>query len=144
MLENRDFNRGCDRIQTPAFSTRTEHSAMAGFSFVTKLVNASENGDFNRGHKNFQTECSKSLLEQQRKLHKLCNGRIFICYTKLVNASENGDFNRGHKNFQTECSKSLLEQRRKLHKTSWTYMTENGVDSLYLFLYPLSWLSYGC
>ena len=54
--------------------------------------------------------------------------------SKLVNASENGDFNRGHTNFQTECSKCLLRAAKKT-KTSWTYMTENGVDSLYLFLY---------
>ena len=35
LVENGDFNRGRDRIQTPAFSTRTEHYAMAGFSLVT-------------------------------------------------------------------------------------------------------------
>ena len=34
-------------------------------------VNASENGDFNRGRKSFHTECYKNGLEWQRKFLKI-------------------------------------------------------------------------
>ena len=62
LLENGDFNRGCDKIQTPAFSTRTEHGLFSLFP-----VNASENGDFNSGHKSFLTECFKNWLGMAKK-----------------------------------------------------------------------------
>ena len=61
------------------------------------------------------------------------NGRIFIRYP--VNASENGDFNRGRKSFLANTKLKILTRATEKTKRSWTYMSENGVDSPYLFLH---------
>ena len=55
-----DFNRGRDRIQTPVvvFSTRTELTIQWRV-FTRYPVNASENGDFNRGRKIFSNRTLK-------------------------------------------------------------------------------------
>ena len=58
LLENDDLNRDRDRKQTPSFSSRTEHCY--GGVFTRYSINASVNGDFNRGHKNFLIESLKN------------------------------------------------------------------------------------
>ena len=52
-----------------------------------------------------------------------------VFHSLPVNASENGDFNRGRKSFLTELK---LTRVAKITKNAWTYMRENGVDSLHL------------
>ena len=49
------------------------------------------------------------------------------------NASEHGNFNRGHKIFLKSALK--LTGVAKKTERSWTYMRENGVNLLYLFLH---------
>ena len=61
LQEKGDFNGGRGRIQTPAFSTRTEHKH-DGRSFTRYPVNASENGDFNRGRKSFLANTMLKIL----------------------------------------------------------------------------------
>ena len=61
------FNGGRGRIQTPAFSTRTEH----GWIFIHYPVNASENGDFNRGRKSFQANTVLKILTRATEKTKM-------------------------------------------------------------------------
>ena len=63
------FNGGRGRIQTPAFSTRTEieHN---GRIFTRYPVNASENGDFNRGRKSFQAKTMLKIITRATERNK--------------------------------------------------------------------------
>ena len=70
LLEKGDFNGGGDRIHTPVFPpppTKTELTKQWR-AFTHYPVNASENDNLNGGHKSFQMEYLKNLLEWRRKL----------------------------------------------------------------------------
>ena len=59
---NEDFNRGCERIQTPVFFNYDDQTLCNDGFFTRYSVNVSENGDFNGGCNGFLTECFKNVL----------------------------------------------------------------------------------
>ena len=60
LLEKGDFNGGRDRIQTPVVVFQlVRNTKCNGRIFTRCSVNASENGDFNRGRKSILKQCLK-------------------------------------------------------------------------------------
>ena len=68
LLEKGDFSGGRDRIQTPVFFQLVLDTKHNGRIFTRYPVNASENGDFNRGGKSIIIQCLKFWLERRKKL----------------------------------------------------------------------------